>query len=276
MFVCALETKTLALRLIRAVQSVFDWIWNKESKKVWDLFYSSATVLVCDPILITSDKSKTVRRTACESTIICGSVWKLSSITPVERASTSTSSRCHLINLTVKRVCYYCASPLMLILFHNLFTFSRALYYRLYIIFTWKIRIPTKKFPDFLQFKLSLLRTIVYLLNLTRAPEKQQRDTLLSNSLEMEGLGIYFAKETHQPHVTNSVVYIEDINFCGSQPCSPSPGQRFYGLIEMEHRTSVWKLTKILQFSSIEAIIWVLSSHRRIISMTCTVLSELN
>ena len=52
-----------------------------------------------------------------------------------------------------------------------------------------------------------------FLLNPTRALEKQQRDTLLSNSLEIEGLGIYFAKEPHQPQVTNSVVYIEVIIF---------------------------------------------------------------
>ena len=49
--------------------------------------------------------------------------------------------------------------------------------------------------------------------NPTKALEKQQRDTLLSNSLEIEGLSIYFAKEPHRPQVTNSLVYIEVINF---------------------------------------------------------------
>ena len=34
------------------------------------------------------------------------------------------------------------------------------------------MKIPTKKFPDFLQLKFSLLRSIVFLLNPTRAPKK--------------------------------------------------------------------------------------------------------
>ena len=103
-----------------------------------------------------------------------------------------------------------------------------------------------KKFPDLQQLKFSL-RTVVFLINPTRAAEKQQRDTLLSNSLESEGLGIYFAKEPHRPQVTNSFVYNEVINFCGSQPCSPSREHWYYGFIELEHRTFVRKLIKILQ-----------------------------
>ena len=76
------------------------------------------------------------------------------------------------------------------------------------------MKIPTKKFPDFLQLKISFFGTVAFfLLNLTRAPEKQQRDTLLINSLEIEAFGIYFVKEPHRPHVTNSLVYIEVINF---------------------------------------------------------------
>ena len=102
-------------------------------------------------------------------------------------------------------------------------------------------------FPDFLQLKVSFLRIIVFFLNPKRAPEKQKRDTLLSNSLEIEGLGIYFAKEPHRPHVTKSLLYIEVKNFCGSQPCSPSREQRYYGIIELEHKTFVRKPTKILQ-----------------------------
>ena len=94
-----------------------------------------------------------------------------------------------------------------------------------------------------------------FLLNQTRAPEKQQRVTLLSDRLKIEGLGIYFAKEPLRSQVTNSLVYIEVINFCGSQPCSPSCEQRYYGLIKLEPRTSVFSklFFKILQLSLFSA-----------------------
>ena len=81
-----------------------------------------------------------------------------------------------------------------------------------------------------------------FLLNQTRALENQQLDTLLSDRLELEGLNKYCAKEPHRPQVTNSPAYIEVINFCGSQPCSPSREQRYYGLIELEPRNSGRKL----------------------------------
>ena len=85
-----------------------------------------------------------------------------------------------------------------------------------------------------------MLRFIVsFPLNQTRALEKQQRDTLLSDRLQIEELGIYFAKEPRRPQGTSSFVYIEVINFCGPQPCSPSREQRYYGLFELEPRTSV-------------------------------------
>ena len=83
------------------------------------------------------------------------------------------------------------------------------------------------------------MRIIVFLTpQSNKSLEKQQRDTLLSNRSEIEGLGIYFAKEPHRPQVTNSPVYIEVIIFCGSQPCFPSRKQRYYGLIELKPRTS--------------------------------------
>ena len=72
---------------------------------------------------------------------------------------------------------------------------------------------------------------------------------LLSYRLEIKGLGIYFAKDPYRPQVSNSPVYIEVINFCGSQPCSPSREQRYYGLIELKPRTYVRRLFKILQAS---------------------------
>ena len=90
------------------------------------------------------------------------------------------------------------------------------------------------------------MRTIVFF-SFSILPEKQQRDSLLSNGLEIEGLGIYFAKEFHRPHVTNSLLYIEVMNFCGSQQCSPSREQRYCGLIELENKTFVRKFTKSLQ-----------------------------
>ena len=49
---------------------------------------------------------------------------------------------------------------------------------------------------------------------------------------------IGFAIERHRPHLTNSIVYSEVIKFCGSQPCSSSREQRYYGLIELEHSTA--------------------------------------
>ena len=55
----------------------------------------------------------------------------------------------------------------------------------------------------------------------------------------MEGLGIYFAKEPHRPDVTNSLVYIEVMNFYGSQPCYASRERQYYGLIELEYRAFV-------------------------------------
>ena len=52
-----------------------------------------------------------------------------------------------------------------------------------------------------------------YSINQTRALEKQQRDTLLADHLEIEGLGIYFAEEPYRPQVTISPLYIEVLNF---------------------------------------------------------------
>ena len=45
-------------------------------------------------------------------------------------------------------------------------------------------------------------------------------------------------------------MYIEVINFCGSQPCSPSREPRYYGLIELKPRTPDRKLNNILQWTS--------------------------
>ena len=128
------------------------------------------------------------------------------------------------------------------------------------------------KFPTMIQLKNLLCCELLFsfLLNRTRALDKQQQDTLLSYRLEIEGSGIFFAKETHRPQVTNSPMYIEVINFCGSQPCSSSRGQRCYGIIELKPRTSVRKLfyIKILQtVTNYSARIKVpknfLSIHRR-------------
>ena len=57
-------------------------------------------------------------------------------------------------------------------------------------------------------------------------------------------------KNSHRPQVANSPAYIEVINFCGSQPCSPSREQRYYGLIELKPRTPVRKFFKILHWRS--------------------------
>ena len=55
-------------------------------------------------------------------------------------------------------------------------------------------------------------------------------------------------KNPHRPQVANSPLYLEVINFCGSQPCSASREQRYYGLIQLKPRTSIRKLFKILQW----------------------------
>ena len=124
--------------------------------------------------------------------------------------------------------------------YSNLF----KLIYSLHNVFTsWILNLPPK-----IRIKHSLLRNIVFLHTpSSKSLEKQQRDTLLSDRLEIRELGIYFAKEPHRPQIADSHVYLEVINFCGSQPCSTSREQRYYGLIDLKPRTSVRNLFKILQ-----------------------------
>ena len=69
-------------------------------------------MLVYDPILISSEKSRTVERTACESIVIRSNVSKRFLITPFEHVSAAISSRFHLIECHVLRVCYYCDSSI--------------------------------------------------------------------------------------------------------------------------------------------------------------------
>ena len=127
--------------------------------------------------------------------------------------------------------------------YYNLF----KLIYSIHNVFTRCII----NFPPKIQTKHSLLRITVFLhTSSSKSLEKQQRDTLLSDRLEIKGLGIYFAKDPHRPQVANSPAYIEVINFCGSQPCFPSREQRYYGLFELKPRTSVRKLFKIQQWRS--------------------------
>ena len=120
MFVYGLGPQISAFCWIRAVKSVSDRVWNKESEKVWELFCASTTVLVGDPRLISIEKSRTVDSTACESALIRGSVSKLFLITPFERTSASIFLIFPLIKCHVLRVCYYCdysTSILILLLF---------------------------------------------------------------------------------------------------------------------------------------------------------------
>ena len=160
---------------------------------------------MCDPILISSWKSRIVERAASDSTVIRGSVSKRFLITPFERSSASISSRFPLINCSIFCVCYYLFSDYPLptiwcnlinatyyLKYSNLFKLN----YSFHNVFTrWIIHFPPK-----IQTKLSLLRIIVSLLtSSSKSLEKQQRDTLLSDRLEIKGLGIYFAKESPPP-----------------------------------------------------------------------------
>ena len=148
-------------------------------------------------------------------------------------------------------MCYYCdysVTTLIPLLFCNLINATYHLeeythIYSLHNVFAClNIETPCKNSIKNLLCCESLFS---FLLNQTRALEKQLRDNLVSDRLESERLGIYFAKEPHRPQVTNSPVYIEVIKFCGSQPCSPSREQRYYGLIELKPKTPVKTLFKI-------------------------------
>ena len=175
-------------------------------------------------------------------------------ITPFERSSDSISSRFPLINCHIPRVCYYCdysISTLILPLFCNLINITYYFeafkpIYSLPNVFTHSNKEISYKgsIKNFLCCE--LLFFLPHQSNKSLR-KKQQRDTLLSDCLEIKGLGIRFAKESHHPQVTNSPVYIEVINFCGSQPCFPSREQRYYGLIELKPRSPVRKFFKFLQ-----------------------------
>ena len=146
--------------------------------------------------------------------------------------------------------CDYSISTLSLLLFCNLINARYYLedfthIYPLHNVFTCLNNKISNK--DSIKNLLCCESLFSFLFNQPRALEKQRRDNLLSDRLEIEGLGIYFAKEPHHPQFTNSPMYIEVINFCGSQPCSTSRGQRYYGLIELGPRTSGRKIFKILQ-----------------------------
>ena len=126
-------------------------------------------------------------------------------------------------------------------------------YLNLFIHFWTYLPVWRKKnnFPSKIPIEPSSLRIIVFLHTPSnKSLEKQQRDTLLSDRLEIKGLGIYFAKESPPPSSRKftSVPWGYKF-FCGSQPCSPSREQRYYGLIELRPRISVRKLLKILQKS---------------------------
>ena len=145
-------------------------------------------------------------------------------------------------------MCYYfenCTSTLILIIFCNLINvkdYFKA-FKHIYSFLNVFIRLNNEiSYKDSIKNLLCCELLFSFLLNQTRALEKQQRDTLLSNNLETEGLGIYFAKEPHRPEVTNSLVCIEALNFCVPQPCSPSREQRYYDLIELKPKISVRKL----------------------------------
>ena len=194
--------------------------------------------------------------------MIRGSISKRFLITPFERSSTSISSRFHLINCPVLEraiiainlhYCYYPSTILQpptsnYLMQRNLFEVFKPIYSLLNIFTSLK---KNKLSLEDTKKKRSLGRIIVFLHTPSnKSLAKQQRDTLVSDCLEIKELGIYFAKEPHRPQAANSPAYLEVINFCGSQPCSPSREQRYYGLIELKPRTSIRKFFKNLQWRS--------------------------
>ena len=112
--------------------------------------------------------------------------------------------------------CDYSISTFFLLLFCNLINAAYYLedfthIYSLLNIFT---RLNSEiSYKDSIKNLLCCELLFSFFLNQTRALEKQQRETLLSDRLESDGLGIYFAKEPHRPQVTYLIVYIEVINF---------------------------------------------------------------
>ena len=142
--------------------------------------------------------------------MIRGSVSKQFLITPFERSSTSISSRFHLINCPVLECAiiainlHYCYYPSTILqppssyysMQSNLFEVFKPIY-SLLNIFTSLKKI---NFPSKIQKKPSSLRIIVFLHTPSnKSLEKQQRDTLVSDRLEIKELGIYFAKESPPP-----------------------------------------------------------------------------
>ena len=156
-------------------------------------------------------------------------------------------------------MCYYCdysISTLILLLFCNLINATYYLeqfthVYSLHNVFTCLNNEISYK--DSIK-KPSLLRIIVFFPpQANKSPRKTATRHPVEQSFRNGRVRHIFCKRTRRPQVTNSLVYIEVINFCGSQPCSPSRGQRYYGLIELEPRTSVRKLFKILHGFSFRA-----------------------
>ena len=105
------------------------------------------------------------------------------------------------------------------------------------------------KFPTKIQLKPSLLRINVFL---PTQSNKSLRKTATRHPVERSfrnrRVRHIFCKRT--PTALKSQIHpckLRLKDFCGSQRCSPSREQRYYGLIELKPRTPVRKLFKIVQ-----------------------------
>ena len=130
--------------------------------------------------------------------MIRGSVPKRFLITPFERSSTSISSRFPSINCSVCAIIVFILQlpSSYYLMQRNSFEVFKPIY-SLLNIFTSLKKI---NFPSKIPIKPSLWRIIVFLHTPSnKSLAKQQRDTLVSDCLEIKELGIYFAKESPPP-----------------------------------------------------------------------------
>ena len=109
---------------------------------------------MCNPILITNHKSRSVGRTPCENTIISGSVSVFFPVTLLKCCPTSTSLRIHCIYLTVAQVIFlfiFTRRSDKHHLFHHLLSFVLFAFLKIMFYYLW--RLHHKVFEIYLPFR---------------------------------------------------------------------------------------------------------------------------